>query len=326
MVHFNWAVRKPLPRWVTALIIVGLVMLFMVFFVLFPPLITPIDHAHRLQCENNLQQIGKALQAWAVDHRQTFPDAFSDQSKCWYDVGNTRTDQWNPVENEGQPPSSRPGDNGQPVQSNTANLWALLAAGLLENPEVCICPEAKAKGLYEADALLSDYKAVRDFRGERFCSYSFQNVLGPYTLTTRADPNLAVAADANPMRRDFWSGAPDGGVPLGITNKKLAEKPHFEPVDLDKQVRFIRHPWELNSPNHNFKGQNVLYLDGHIEWQNNPYCGIKFDNIWLRRRADAAGEPDGKDIESLRAASDVTSYDGTSTLPADSREDSFLVP
>jgi len=281
-------------------------------------------------CANNLSQIGKACQAWAADHRQTFPDAFSEQSNRWYDVGNTRTDQWNPVENEGRPPQSRPGDNGQTVESNTANLWAVLVVAYVENPEVFICPSGKVDGLYEADARLSDYTTVRDFRGERFCSYSLQNVLGPYVLKSSGDPHLAIAADANPMRRDFWSGAPGGGVPIGVTNKKLAERPNFEWGDnagpWNKQVRFIRHPWELNSPNHDFKGQNVLYLDGHVEFQNNPYCGIKFDNLWLRRRKDVTAKPDGGDIESLRAANDVTSYDGSSTLPQDSREDSFLVP
>ena len=35
-----------------------------------------------------------------------------------------------------------------------------------------------------------------------------------------------------------------------------------------------------NSRNHNGDGQNVLYADGHVEFQNNPFCGVNRDNIY----------------------------------------------
>ncbi|MBM4064682.1 MAG: DUF1559 domain-containing protein [Planctomycetes bacterium] len=38
------------------------------------------------------------------------------------------------------------------------------------------------------------------------------------------------------------------------------------------------------SDNHNQKGQNVLYLDGHVEWKGTSTCGFyngsAYDNIW----------------------------------------------
>ena|SRR3990172_8167273 len=38
------------------------------------------------------------------------------------------------------------------------------------------------------------------------------------------------------------------------------------------------------SDNHNQKGQNVLYLDGHVEWKSTQTCGYydgsAYDNIW----------------------------------------------
>jgi prepilin-type processing-associated H-X9-DG protein len=37
-----------------------------------------------------------------------------------------------------------------------------------------------------------------------------------------------------------------------------------------------------NSNNHNEDGQNVLYGDGHVEFQQNPFVGIKRDNIFTR--------------------------------------------
>ena len=38
-----------------------------------------------------------------------------------------------------------------------------------------------------------------------------------------------------------------------------------------------------NSNNHDKDGQNVLYGDGHVEFQSNPFCGVQRDNIFARR-------------------------------------------
>ena len=308
-------------------VIVVLVFLGILICLMLPVIHFPRSYAPRARCRNNLRQIGIAMQTWATGHRQSWPDVFVDESTHWNDVGNTRTDEWDPVVDEGEPADVQAGDNGEPVQSNTANFWHLIVyAGL--TVDVFLCPDAG----HLRDETVIRLDAVRDFRGETFCPYSYQNVLGPYNLTqTAADhpSSLAVVADASPMRRDFWAGAPDG-VPIGATNLKLAERPQFEEdEDADpwnRHVRFIRHPWELNSPNHGFAGQNVLYLDGHVEWRTNPYCGPNWDNIWLRRRTDVDVQVNPEDIETIRPYNDVTSYDGTSTLPPDSKDDSFLVP
>ncbi|HET6442886.1 MAG TPA: hypothetical protein VFH53_10980 [Phycisphaerae bacterium] len=283
----------------------------------------------RAQCQNNLKQIGTAMITYAAANRQRWPDVFTEKSTCWNEVGNTRTDEWDPVTGKGKPPKAKPGDNGKAVQSNTANLWLLIVSANL-SPEVFVCPRSS----HQFDEMAEgDYETVRDFRGETFVSYSFQNVLGEYRLTSTSGraSSMAVAADANPMRRDFWSGAPSGGKKDGVTDHELARKPRFIGEDVNiaawnKEAGGITEAWELNSPNHKFRGQNVLYLDGHTEWRTDPYCGTHWDNIWLRRRTDVSVEIDPKNIETLRAYNDETSYDSKSTLPADSTGDSFLVP
>ena len=37
---------------------------------------------------------------------------------------------------------------------------------------------------------------------------------------------------------------------------------------------------DRNSNNHFGKGQNICYLDGHIEWRNSPQAGLDGDNIF----------------------------------------------
>jgi prepilin-type processing-associated H-X9-DG protein len=281
------------------------------------------------RCAANLKQIGTACQAYAAGHRQTWPCPFQAESERWDQVGNARTDRWGAVEHAsewGSPPPGAAGDNGEPIRSNTAALWMLLTSGLVENAGVFICPRAGDQYTVDDDVTDATNSPVRDFRGERFCSYSFQNVLPGatgYKLTSGSSPSMAVAADANPMRRDFWSGAPGGGVKNGVTDKMLVSKPTGEVPDWKGK---ITGPWDLNSPNHNFKGQNVLYMDGHVEFASSPFWGAGYDNIWLRRLPDVSAVPNPDDVTTLQASSDTASYDGKSTLPAKDRTDSFLVP
>jgi len=54
--------------------------------------------------------------------------------------------------------------------------------------------------------------------------------------------------------------------------------------------------------------------------------GACHGRVCRRRRTDVSVEIDPKNIETLRACNDETSYNGTSTLPEDSQDDSFLVP
>ncbi len=424
----------------------------------------------RTRCAENLRRIHAAATDYARDHDGRWPDVFEDASDAWFHVGNTRTDGINPGERSGsgepdqrvagaEPGPAGPGDNGGPVRSNTANLWALVHYGL--EPACFVCPATDHRpdavdleplrrtwaeylaAKREAEAALARWEAAkataaeeaaakaaregapeeltlddlfgpsrkpapekgppseeapaeaprpgdaqpdeeapdetplppgpgeidfperpavpRDFRGETFCSYSCQNVLGEYSLEGRAEAaeRIAVAADASPLRRDVWSGPdePPAGaktkakangatkegrreageedavgsrVERGPTDAKLAERPVFpesdETAPWNEQVDAVTRPWELNSPNHGFEGQNVLYLDGHVEWTVHPYCGPNGDNIWLRRRTDVPRSPVPDDLASLRQFNDPESYDGASTLDADSTDDSFLVP
>ena len=36
-----------------------------------------------------------------------------------------------------------------------------------------------------------------------------------------------------------------------------------------------------NSRNHEGRGQNVLYSDGHVEWRESPLCGVNNDDIYV---------------------------------------------
>ena len=292
---------------------------------LMPALLDAIARAQQANCMNNLKQIGTSAKIWTSSHRQRWPDAFpADQDAGrWDKIGGTRSDQDSFESTSDQDP----GDTGGTIESNTASLWLLVVNTALE-PKIFICPSTG----HDIDSAVVDYRSVRDFRGDGYISYSYQNVLGKYRLTeTASQPaSLAIAADVNPLRRDYMSSQGDKeGASYKEFNK--TPKPRFPeteetgPWNLQIQQQGIEGAWELNSPNHSFKGQNVLYLDGHVDWRDHPYCGVSWDNIWIKRQT-AQDAIDPKDLSSLRAYNDNQSYDGTSTLAPATEDDSFLVP
>ena len=322
------ALRGAARWWLILLIVGGVGGVFIVVggilvAILMPAVYGTLEMANRAACANNLMQIGKAGRTYAAGHKQRWPDAFSPESDRWDDVGGTRTDQWGTNPDGGPPPRAAAGDKeGAPVASNTASPWVLVAAGYLD-PACMVCPAAAD---HLCDQTVLDFAEVRDFRGDRFLSYSFQNVLGEYALSETASTNaaqLAIAADSSPLRRDSYTRSDSPGA----TDAKMASKPEFAPSDAYPSWRGpLAGPWELNSPNHRFAGQNVLYLDGHVQWTDTPYCGPDLDNLWLRRAPGAEAPGKDGDLEAVRRTNDTASYDGKSTLPLGSKDDSFLVP
>ena len=286
------------------------------------------EQALQVQCADRLHQIGAASQLFASENLQRWPDIYIRGGTRWDDVGNTRSDEWDPAASTGDPPKAEPGDNGKPIYSNTANFWPLITV-MGMTPDIFICPSTD----HHADSLVVNYNAVRDFRGEMFVSYSYQNVLGLYRLksTSGRALSMAVAADANPMRRDFRTSGIGDKKREGVTDEYLADKTQFIGEEeyiaaWNKEAGSVAGAWELNSPNHGFKGQNVLYLDGHVAWATHPYCGPNWDNIWLARKPEDGWTVKKESIGSLRHSNDPASYNGRFTLPADSTGDSFLVP
>jgi len=99
------------------------------------------------------------------------------------------------------------------------------------------------------------------------CSYSLHQPFCTkdgfgFPLTTSSDPGMAVAADPSPWCdsdasgiRDFAAFLPNGG----------------------KDARN-----QGNSITHQDEGQNVLFLDSHVSFENTSACGINDDNIYTQ--------------------------------------------
>jgi len=301
-------------------LLVVIMIIGMLMGILIPAVFSALEQANRADCASKLSQIGKACQTYASATKQRWPDMFSSDSTQWDLVGETRDDHQLPP--DPRDASVDPGDNDNPIDSNTANFWLLIASMGL-TPELFKCP---SQGLHEVDMAVTDYNVVRDFANELYVSYSYQNVFkaGRLTSTSARASNFAVAADANPQRRDFMNGT-DGitDVTLG-TRRFVGGEDYIQEWNTTLAGAFIDNAWELNSPNHAFEGQNVLYLDGHVVWKTHPWVGPNWDNIWVARDTTVTDTITANDIATLRAYDVTDSYDGTTEAAV--TNDSFLVP
>jgi prepilin-type processing-associated H-X9-DG protein len=46
-----------------------------------------------------------------------------------------------------------------------------------------------------------------------------------------------------------------------------------------------------NSSNHDRDGQNILFGDGHVEFLQNPFVGIKRDHIYANKKGQVVASP-----------------------------------
>jgi prepilin-type processing-associated H-X9-DG protein len=169
------------------------------------------------------------------------------------------------------------GYQGQENQSNTRHAWLMVRKGYLDSGDF-VCPGCK-KG--KAEPLPAEQASqYNDFPGREYVQFSMRMCcpeLGQMTLGQRR----VILADVNPLSEK---------LPLNYSTPLS--------VRLSKELLG-------NSPNHNRRGQNVLFCDGSVQFSKD--------------RKVAAD-----DIYTLNQMADGCEITGTET-PA-SVDDAFLVP
>lgn len=228
----------------------------------------------REQCGLNLKGIGTSIKIYANENQEHWPSpAFRRQA-----IDNGGIDYL--AEDHVNDPAIEPGEvgylremestsetpidpsGGSTAVSVTRALWLLVRYGDL-NEESFIC---LSSGDFVRDGdLLFPEDLYYDFNSYHNISYGYQVPFGPRDTRPRegTDNRQAFAADKGPYYLNTFEPTFQSGSHQPVT---------FD----DPQGRWRRY----NSPNHNGQGQNVLFADGHVSFEEIPAVGVHGDNIY----------------------------------------------
>jgi type II secretory pathway pseudopilin PulG len=237
-----------------------------------------VEQAKRISCSNNLRAIGAAVRQYRDDHGQ---------------LPRVRFDAAAPAPTWGTPYRDRvparaatqellmfaPDDDAfaeyRPSANDVSAALYLLVRVTDLLPITFICPSTThtplrfAKG--ESPASWTNWPV--DAHGvPQHLSYSYDNpyhaLKGPQDrvkLVNIAESDVPLVSDMNP------------GVDSLLTLSLKSSRPAIR---------------RANSRNHAGEGQNVVFLDGSVQFNANPFCGVQRDNIFTASGREIA-ERDG---------------------------------
>ncbi len=262
---------------VELLVVIAIIALLMG--ILMPALARVRQLAYRLTCGTNLSGIGKAMLVYANDYQEELPRAGG------------RNTGWGAVPNWAAPSRYQAyglAGDGTGGTATISSCFYLLVKYTEVTPKSFICKgdagttEFKLSGLATPVATNFELIDAWDFgpTGESYkhCSYSYHLPFGLYALTVSSEPSFAVAADRNPFLK---SPAAEAAPPAG-----------FKP-DLDAFKGTADQAKAGNAIAHQLDGQNVMFLDTHVNFEKRAYCSIEDDNIYLISNDPMKGSPIG---------------------------------
>ena len=211
----------------------------------------------RMQCAKNLSQIGKAMLIYANDYDDAFPRTGGKNCMWDRDIPN-----WMAPSRFTAYGMAADGEGGR---ASISSCFYLLVKYAELMPKTFVCPGDSGTTVFnlrDVDAGGRGLIDLWDFGPEayRHCSYSYHMPSGLYALKMSSEPGMAVAADRNP-----WMDSPGARA----KNMRL-----FVPEGERAAVK------AGNALAHEEEGQNVLIVDGHVSFEDHPYCGIDDDNIY----------------------------------------------
>jgi len=252
---------------VELLVVIAIIALLMG--ILMPALARVRQLTFRMTCGTNLSGIGKAMLIYANDYEDELPRA-GGRSSTWGNLtnfaGTTRQQAYGV------------GADGSGGKATISSCFYLLVKYAEVTPKSFICKgdsgttEFKLADISGTSGVTSSTELIElwDFgpvaTAFKSCSYSYHVPFGSYALTVSSEPGFAVAADRNP-----WLKSPAGDA---------ATFSLFKP-DLTVNAGGTTETAKAgNAVSHQSEGQNVMFLDTHVDFEKRAYCSLEDDNIY----------------------------------------------
>ena len=289
---------------VELLVVIAIIALLMS--ILMPALARVRELAQRTVCGTNLSGIVKSMLVYANDDENSrFPrGGFPHGPWGPFPLGKTQ-DAWKDLDKVtafGATVDNK-GVITDPGKATVSASLFILARRRYTTAKQFVCKSDAGTTAWGGDA-----EYVWDFGEDPMatCSYSYHMPYDDpdtglsFALTPASDPGLAVVADKNPhLDRTAITGPPPDTVPT------------FNPVGSREEKQI----W--NSEVHQKDGQNVAYVDSHVDFEQYSFCGINDDNIYT------IGDPGvGYDIVGAPPLAPTPSKPGEGPI---SKVDSLLV-
>jgi hypothetical protein len=247
-------------------IVVPVLVFFGTFMLVLPALSRNRQLSFRMACGTNLSSLGKAMIIYSNDYDDELPRS-GGRNSVWAAV----IPDWRGANRFQAYGMAADGSGG--TGSISSCLYLLVKYAEVK-PESFVCkgdsgttefdPADPPHNAGDRDLVeLWDFGTGPTWGAGHHCSYSYHMPFGLYALTALSEPGMPVAADRNP-----WMDSPAGAA------KSMAGPPPFSPYGGTEAIKVG------NAIAHQEDGQNVLFLDSHVTFENRSFCGIYDDNIY----------------------------------------------